>query len=355
MASSRPTKSFIAFSHQSVRAASVGVLCLALGLGCIAPTPAHAAAEESDLLFGQTALQHGIPVRSGPDLEASYASVLDEGGDLCFGRRATDQAQIASLTKIMTAIVALETLSPDAAIKVTPTAASVGESSAGLMQGDVMTLDASLKALLTASGNDAATALAEAAGTIILADQGLSGDGYACQAAFVDAMNAKGSALGLVNTCFTNPHGLDFDAWAQGQYSCAQDVAVMLRYGMGIERFRASIGFSNVDIAVNRNGSETTLSLSNTDTMLQTYEGTCAAKTGYTLAAGPCVATAVNRGDGHEYYAVVLDSSSKPQRFADSETLYDWTYATRETRATLPWHKRIGLWIDYALDTAASI
>lgn len=121
---------------------------------------------------------------------------------------------------------------------------------------------------------------------------------------------------------------------------------------MGIERLRANIGFSQVDITVNRTGVETTLSLTNTDTMLQTYEGTCAAKTGYTLAAGPCVATAVNRNDGHEYYAVVLGSSSKPQRFTDAATLYDWTYTNRETRLVFSWHQRVGLWIKHALKTS---
>ncbi len=342
----------IALLRQGIHAATIGILCLSLTFGCFSPAPALASTEGTDVLFGQTAAEHGIPDRCGPDIEATHASVLDENGNVCFGRRATNRAQIASLTKIMTAIVALETLTPEAIIEVTPSAASVGESSAGLMQGDSMTLDASLKALLTASGNDAATAIAEAAGAVILTEQGLEGDGYAYQAAFVSAMNAKSSTLQLANTYFTNPHGLDFDNYAQGQYSCAQDVATMLRYGMSIERLRANIGFTQVDITVNRAGVETVLSLTNTDTMLQTYAGTCAAKTGYTLAAGPCVATAVNRGDGHEYYAVVLGSSSKPQRFTDAAALYDWTYATRETRLILSWQQRIGLWVEYALETS---
>lgn len=141
---------------RSIRIASISILCFSLALGCFSPTLAQALTEESDVLFGQTASEHGIPAESAPPIEATHAAVLDDDGNICFARHATDQVQIASLTKIMTAIVALETLSPEASVEVTPSAASVGESSAGLMQGDIMTLDASLKALLTASGNNVA-------------------------------------------------------------------------------------------------------------------------------------------------------------------------------------------------------
>lgn len=165
----------------------------------------------------------------------------------------------------------------------------------------------------------------------MLAQKGSGGDAYACEAAFVEAMNAKAAELGLENSFFANPHGLDFDAFAQGQYSCAADVATMLRAAMQIDLVRANIGFSQADITVQRDGAPVTLALENTDALLGSYPGACAAKTGYTLAAGPCAATAVNRGDGHEYYAVVLGSSSKPQRFVDSAALYDWAYANRSS------------------------
>lgn len=105
----------------------------------------------------------------------------------------------------------------------------------------------------------------------------------------------------------------------------------MLRAAMQIDLVRANIGFSQADITVQRDGAPVTLALENTDALLGSYPGACAAKTGYTLAAGPCAATAVNRGDGHEYYAVVLGSSSKPQRFVDSAALYDWAYANRSS------------------------
>lgn len=309
--------------------------CLALGIGlaCLPQGFAHGVVDEGDLVLGRSVAERALPAEQCPDLDASHAALVDEDGTLWFGRDAGETAQIASLTKIMTALVAVEWLDASSTIEVTPAAASVGESSAGLVEGDAMTLDDALKALLTASGNDAASAIAQAAGARMLAQEGSGGDAYACEAAFVEAMNAKAAELGLTNSYFTNPHGLDFDAFSQGQYSCAADVAAMLRAAMQHDLVRANIGFSQVDIVVQRGGAPAALTLTNTDTMLGSYEGTCAAKTGYTLAAGPCVATAVNRGDGHEYYAVVLGSSSKPQRFADSEALYDWVLAERDALA----------------------
>ena len=254
----------------------------------------------------------------------------------------------------MTAIVAADWLDASTMIEVTPEAASVGESSAGLAQGDSMTFDDALKALLTASGNDAASAIAQAAGARMLAQEGSGGDAHACEAAFVEAMNTKAAELGLENSFFANPHGLDFDAFAQGQYSCAADVATMLRAAMQIDLVRANIGFSQADITVQRDGAPVTLALENTDALLGSYPGACAAKTGYTLAAGPCAATAVNRGDGHEYYAVVLGSSSKPQRFVDSAALYDWAYANRSSlRAPISDEDIAGLWGERVAFTVA--
>lgn len=297
-------------------------------LACLPLAAAFGSVDEDDMVLRLSAAERALPPDRLPDLDASCAALMDEDGTLWFGRNADDAAQIASLTKIMTAIVAADWLDASTMIEVTPEAASVGESSAGLAQGDSMTFDDALKALLTASGNDAASAIAQAAGARMLAQEGSGGDAYACEAAFVEAMNAKAAELGMDGTCFANPHGLDFDAYAQGQYSCARDVAVMLHCAMGNDLVRSGIGHARTTIAVSRGGG--TVAVANTDTMIEGYPGTCAAKTGYTLAAGPCVATALNRGDGHEYYAVVLGSSSKPQRFADSEALYDWVLAHRD-------------------------
>ena len=314
--------------RRMLRAASCA-LAAAL-VSCCLPLAAFARTDGGDAVLGCSAADLGISEERLPGIDASHAALMDEEGTLWYGRAAGERAQIASLTKIMTAAVAAEHLDAGDRIVVTPEAAAVGESSAGLAAGDEMSFGDALKAVLTASGNDAASAVAQAAGAAILGGRGQDGGAAAREAAFVEAMNAKAAELGMDGTRFANPHGLDFDAYAQGQYSCARDVAVMLRHAMGNGLVRSSIGHAHATIAVTRGGGTAAVELANTDTMLEGYPGTCAAKTGYTLAAGPCVATAVNRGDGHEYYAVVLGSSSKPQRFEDSQALYDWVLAHRD-------------------------
>ena len=223
-------------------------------LACLPLAAAFGSVDEDDMALRLSAAERALPPDRLPDFDASCAALMDEDGTLWFGRNADDAAQIASLTKIMTAIVAADWLDASTMIEVTPEVASVGESSAGLAQGDSMTFDDALKALLTASGNDAASAIAQAAGARMLAQKGSGGDAYACEAAFVEAMNAKAAELGLENSFFANPHGLDFDAFAQGQYSCAADVATMLRAAMQIDLVRANIGFSQADITVQRDG-----------------------------------------------------------------------------------------------------
>ena len=343
--------------RRMLRAASCA-LAAAL-VSCCLPLAAFARTDGGDAVLGCSAADLGISEERLPGIDASHAALMDEEGTLWYGRAAGERAQIASLTKIMTAAVAAEHLDAGDRIVVTPEAAAVGESSAGLAAGDEMSFGDALKAVLTASGNDAASAVAQAAGAAILGGRGQDGGAAAREAAFVEAMNAKAAELGLENSFFANPHGLDFDAFAQGQYSCAADVATMLRAAMQIDLVRANIGFSQADITVQRDGAPVTLALENTDALLGSYPGACAAKTGYTLAAGPCAASAVNRGDGHKYYAVVLGSSSKPQRFVDSAALYDWAYANRsslrapiadEDIAGLAWGERVAFTVAWFME-----
>lgn len=165
-------------------------------LACLPLAAAFGSVNEDDMVLRLSAAERALPPDRLPDFDASCAALMDEDGTLWFGRNADDAAQIASLTKIMTAIVAADWLDASTMIEVTPEAASVGESSAGLAQGDSMTFDDALKALLAASGNDAASAIAQAAGARMLAQEGSGGDAHACEAAFVEAMNAKAAELG---------------------------------------------------------------------------------------------------------------------------------------------------------------
>lgn len=328
-------------------------------LACLPLAAAFGSVNEDDMVLRLSAAERALPPDRLPDFDASCAALMDEDGTLWFGRNADDAAQIASLTKIMTAIVAADWLDASTMIEVTPEAASVGESSAGLAQGDSMTFDDALKALLTASGNDAASAIAQAAGARMLAQEGSGGDAYACEAAFVEAMAASSPRRPRSCTAPGRTRRSPGRAGSRRTSSPAPARPPSLRAAMQIDLVRANIGFSQADITVQRDGAPVTLALENTDALLGSYPGACAAKTGYTLAAGPCAASAVNRGDGHKYYAVVLGSSSKPQRFVDSAALYDWAYANRsslrapiadEDIAGLAWGERVAFTVAWFME-----
>ena len=219
----------------------------------------------------------------------------------------------------MTAIVALENSQLTDQVTVSAEAASIGESSASLKEGDVLSMEDAIKALLTSSGNDAAIAIADTVGAK------LGGEGGA-RAAFVSAMNAKAADLGCANTLFANPHGLDFNQYAGDMHSTARDVATMSVYAMKSQTFRDIVSKDKATITVTRGGVATPLELESTDELIGVYEGACGIKTGFTSLAGECFAGACNRG-GLDLYAIVLNSSSEQQRFTDAKTLFDWVYA----------------------------
>ena len=123
--------------------------------------PAFADVRKADVVYGPTVDARGLAVAQCPSIDAEYAMVMGADGTVYFERNAQSPTQIASITKIMTGVVALDAvedglLSLDSPVTVSAAAAAVGESSAGLQEGDVMNLDAALKALLVPSGNDAA-------------------------------------------------------------------------------------------------------------------------------------------------------------------------------------------------------
>ena len=296
------------------------LLACSFALSCATWQPAWAGVRKADVVAGETVESRGLTTSQCPSIDAKYAYVVDEDGTVYFERDPDTQTHIASVTKIMTAIVALENASLDTKITVSHEAATIGESSAALKEGDVLTLEDALKALLTSSGNDAAIAIADAVGG------SLGGADKAAQAAFVEAMNAKAAELGCTNTIFANPHGLDFEKSVGDMPSTARDVATMAAYAMKNDTFRSIVSKDKATIQVTRaDGSAASLELESTDELIGVYEGACGIKTGFTSLAGECFAGACNR-DGKDLYAIVLDSSSEQQRFTDATTLFDWVY-----------------------------
>ena len=132
----------------------------------------------------------------------------------------------------MTAILTVENCKMDEKVTVSNAAATVGNSTAGLLEGDELTVKQALRGLMIPSGNDAAIVLAEYVGKKI------DPKTKDAEATFVKAMNERAKKLGCTGTLFENPHGLDFDEWAGDMHSTAHDVALMMQEAMKNDTIR---------------------------------------------------------------------------------------------------------------------
>lgn len=315
------------------------VLAFLLSCSAIPWSAAHADVRKDDVISGSTMEERGLSASVCPTIDAQHAFVVDSNGEVFFERNAEEETQIASITKIMTALVALETAPLDTPITVSSYAASVGESTAGLQAGDVIDLEQAIMALMIPSGNDAAIAIAESLGSQIIDSHRAEigelekpdgtpigfDDGDAPLYAFVWKMNDLAAELGCTDTVFENPHGLDNDAFQGNLHSTAEEVSKIASTAMQLETFRDIVRMHSATLEVERGGQKVPVEIESTDLLLGNYEGACGIKTGYTKAAGSCFAGACER-DGRYLYAIVLDSSSDIQRFNDAEALFDWVY-----------------------------
>lgn len=303
---------------------------LAVGLACavalVAGIPSVAGAQvlTTDNICGKAADARGIAAEDLPDIDASNAFVMGKNGTVYYARSADEQVKIASITKVMTAILAVENCKMDEKITVSNAAAAVGNSTAGLLEGDELTVEQALRGLMIPSGNDAAIALAEHVG------KKLDPKTKDAVATFVKAMNERAKKLGCTGTLFENPHGLDFDEWAGDMHSTAHDVALMMQEAMKDDTIREVMASKDPWIEVTgADGSDHSHSME-THNVLLDQDGNIGGKTGTTDDAGYCFASAYNR-DGDEIYTVVLNSSTTDQRFADTATLASWYYDHKVT------------------------
>lgn len=226
-----------------------------------------------------------------PAVKATAAVALDaETRRVLYQKNAHRRLPPASLTKIATALVALERgqLRDQVQVQVNSQElmARTDSSVMGLMPGEVLTLEDLLYGLILVSGNDAAIALAEhIAGT---------------EEGFVALMNAKAAELGLRNTRFANSHGLD----AQAHYSSAYDLALLGSYAME-DSFFAQLAATRERLVRGRYG---VYPMSNINRLLDRYPGADGIKTGYTDEAGRCVIASASRG-GHRIIVAILNST----------------------------------------------
>ncbi len=209
----------------------------------------------------------------------------------------SQQLPMASLTKIMTATVAMEHPKKDDKYLVQQSAL-VGEDSMGLTVGEVLSKNELLYGLMLHSGNDAAE---------VLADNFPGG-----RSAFIKAMNDKAVSLGLINTHFTNPTGLEGDG---KQYTTARDLLVMTQYAMmHFPEFVLII--KTFDYTIPHTTTHQEYDLENETNLLTSYPGVEGVKTGYTPEAGLCLVTYLNYS-GHQIIAVILGSENRRQEMKD--------------------------------------
>jgi D-alanyl-D-alanine carboxypeptidase (penicillin-binding protein 5/6) len=227
---------------------------------------------------------------SAPYISAVAAYLMDpDTGDVLYEKNANKSYAMASTTKIMTAIVAIENSSLSDNVQISEHAAAVGESSAWLSKGETLTVEQLLYALLLQSANDAAVALAE----------GVAGS----EQAFVDMMNQKAADLGATNTHFSNPHGLD----QAGHYTSARDLATIAAYAMSNQEFRTIVQTKKYEIPWE--GHPYPRVLENHNKLLSSYSWVTGIKTGYTANAGLCL-VASGMKDGRQVISVVLNGGN---------------------------------------------
>ncbi len=212
-----------------------------------------------------------------------------------------ERLPMASLTKIMTAIVALEKPKKDDKYFVTNTDL-VGEDAMGLSAGETLTLKELLYGLVLHSGNDAAETLAS--------------EYPGGRTQFIKSMNEKVKTLGLTDTNFTNPTGLEGDG---SQYTTAYDLLVMTNYALNNFPVFADV-VSTFDYNIEANSQHKAYSLENETNLLTSYPGVKGVKTGYTPEAGLCLVTYLDYS-GHKIIGVLLNSDN---RIKDMKELLDY-------------------------------
>ena len=238
------------------------------------------------------------------NLNTRSCIVLDRlSKTVLYGKNEYNKVKMASTTKIMTATIIIENCNLEETVEISKKAANTGGSRLGLKTGDKITIKDLLYGLMLRSGNDAAVALAETcAGSIV---------------AFSNLMNKKANELGLVNTHFESPHGLDSD----GHYTTAYELALLSDYALKNKTFLQIVGTSNYTITINGYPK----SLTNTNELLGNLNGVYGIKTGFTNGANRCLVTACKRND-MDIICVVLGCDTKKFRTSDSIKLIEYAF-----------------------------
>lgn len=223
---------------------------------------------------------------------------------MIIGKNEDVKSAMASTTKIMTTIVILEKSDLDETVTVSAKAGGTGGSRLGLKKGDKASIKDLLYGLMLRSGNDAAVALAEHVGGSVKG--------------FAELMNEKATELGLTNTHFVTPHGLD-DA---NHYTTALELAKLTDYAMDNETFAKIVGTKSTTIYINNQPRQ----INNTNELLGVLNGVVGVKTGFTNNAGRCLVTETKRNN-MDIITIVLGADTKKDRTKDSVNLIEYTFS----------------------------
>ena len=292
-------------------------LCLALALILLMPGAALAEVDLSPPAPTQPPAAppqlSAAPLLDAPPIALSCAAAIlvePESGQVLFEQNADVPRPVASVTKVMTILLALEALaqgrvSLEDEFSVSQAAAGMGGSQVLLDVGEVQPFSVLLKSAIVGSANDASVAIAEAL--------------YGSESVFVERMNERARELGLTDTYFVNCTGLP----AEGQQTTARDVAVMT---MAMLSYPTYFDFSTVWLDEVDHGDGRITQLTNTNKLIRLYDGCDGGKTGSTNEAGYCISATAERG-GMRLIAVVLGADTGSERFDIASEMLDYGFA----------------------------
>lgn len=237
---------------------------------------------------------------------------------ILYGKNYRSRVKIASTTKILTAIVAIENNSLDEKVTISKKAAGTGGSTVGLKSGSQVSLKALMYGMLLKSGNDCAVAIAEHVGGSV--------------EEFANMMNKKAYEIGAKDTRCTNPHGLD----TENNYSTAYDLALITCYAKTNETLSKILGTESITI----NFDKTPKYLANTNRLLFTYEYCDGGKTGFTNGANRCLVATAKKED-LKVVAVVLGANTTDIRFGETKELLKYgieNYKMTDISDSINWY-----------------
>ncbi len=257
-----------------------------------------------------------------PEISAPSAILMEySSGEIIYEKNPDEKLPLASVTKVMTMLLAMEEIESgrmkyDDIITASAHAKSYGGSTIFLEEGEQMTVRDILKGIAVASGNDAAVAMGEH----------ISGT----EELFVERMNSRAEELGMKNTHFVNCNGLD----AEGHYSTARDIAIMSRELM---KHKDIFEYTSIWMDSLRNGEFT---LSNTNKLIRFYDGATGLKTGSTSKAKFCISATAMRNNMH-LISVIMAAETSKKRQSDASTLLNYGFSTYEVDSVIEKNKEV--------------